>query len=197
MLQYLISGNNASEIVSIASQALNSGCRWIRVDLSELPLTDFHTTVKSLQDKCNECEAYLSIENDVEIVAQQKLAGIHLAACHLPNLVETRKVLGEEPIMGITVEDYSQVPFLPKTAIDYVAVKGDDLDNCRKTVQQMRESNFDEPIVATLTPGISIDELMATGVDGIAVEHITTPPSMLQALLKKVEIIMQQRLKGL
>lgn len=197
MLQYLISGNNSQVIINTATSALDNGCRWIRLDLSELPQADIETTVKSLQEKCNECEAYLSIENDVETVAQLKLPGTHLGTKDLANIIDTRKALGEEPIIGLTIEEPAQVPFLPRTAIDYVAVDGSDLDNCRKIVSQMRDSNFDEPLVATLTPGISIDEIMATGVDGIAVYHISTPPSLLQNLLKELDNIMQQRLKEL
>ncbi len=194
MLQYLISGNNSQVIINTATSALDNGCRWIRLDLSELPQADIETTVKSLQEKCNECEAYLSIENDVETVAQLKLPGTHLGTKDLANIIDTRKALGEEPIIGLTIEEPAQVPFLPRTAIDYVAVDGSDLDNCRKIVSQMRDSNFDEPLVATLTPGISIDEIMATGVDGIAVHHTTTLPTELPQQLEKLATILERRL---
>ena len=33
MLQYIVTGKNASEIIDIASEALANGCRWIRLDL--------------------------------------------------------------------------------------------------------------------------------------------------------------------
>ena len=194
MLQYLISGNNAQEIVNTATSALDNGCRWIRLDLSELVQTDIETTVKSLQEKCNECVAYLSIENDVDTVTKLKLPGIHLGTKDLPNIIDLRKTLGEEPIIGLTIEEPAQVPFLPRTAIDYVAVDGSDLDNCRKIVSQMRDSNFDEPLVATLTPGISIDEIMATGVDGITVHHTTTLPTELPQQLEKLATILERRL---
>ena len=61
----------------------------------------------------------------------------------------------------------------------------------------MRDSNLDEPVVATLTPGISLDELMATGVDGIALCNSSTPPSMLQEILKALDTIVKQRLEML
>lgn len=197
MLQYLISGNNAQEIINTTTSALDNGCRWIRLDMGDLPHADVEATIKSLQEKCNVCEAYLSIENDVETVAKLKVQGTHLGIKHLPKLIDIRKTLGEEPIIGLTIEEPAQVPFLPRTAIDYVAIDGSDLENCRGIVSQMRDSNFDEPVVATLAHGISVDELMATGVDGIAVHHTTTLPSMLQTILKELGAIMQQRLKGL
>lgn len=194
MLQYLINGNDAQEIINTATSALENGCRWIRLDLSELAHADIETTVKSLQEKCNECEAYLSIENDVETVDQLKLPGTHLGSKDLPRLIDIRKTLGEEPIIGLTIEEPAQVPFLPRTAIDYVAVDSSDLENCRRIVQQMRDSNFDEPLVATLTPGISVDEIMATGVDGIAVHHTTTLPTELPQQLEKLATILERRL---
>ncbi len=194
MLQYLISGNSASEIVSITNQALDKGCRWIRVDLSEVPKNDIEPLVKALQEKCSDCEAFLSVENDVDMVIRLKLAGIHLTASYLPTLIETRKALGEEPIMGVTIEDSAQVPFLPRTAIDYIAVKGSDLDNCQRIVQQMRDSNLDEPVVATFAPDMSLEKLMSTGIDGIAVYHSTTLPSDLPQLLAALTTFLERRL---
>ena len=194
MLQYLISGNELDEIINIAEQALNNGCRWIRLDLSKVKSSDIEPSINALKEKCDECEAYLSLDNDVETVAQLKVSGTHLGAKDLSKLVDIRKELGEEPIMGLTIEDSAQVPFLPQTAIDYVAVNGSDLENCHKVVKQMRDSNLDEPVVATLTPGISLDELMATGVDGIALCNSSTPPSMLQEILKALDTIVKQRL---
>ena len=197
MLQYLISGNNLNEIITIADQALNNGCRWIRLDLSKVKSDEIEPSIKTLKEKCDECEAYLSIDNDIETITQLKVSGTHLGAKELPELVDIRKKLGEEPIIGLTIEDSTQVPFLPRTAIDYVAVNGSDLENCRRIVKQMRDSNLDEPVVAVLSPGISLDKLMATGVDGIAVYHSNTPPSMLQEILEVLDIIVRQRLEML
>ena len=197
MLQYLISGNELDEIINIAEQALNNGCRWIRLDLSKVKNSEIEPSIKALQEKCDECEAYLSLDNDVETVTQLKVSGTHLGVKDLSKLVDIRKELGEETIMGLTIEDSAQVPFLPRTAIDYVAVNGSDFENCRKVVKQMRDSNLDEPVVATLTPGISLDELMATGVDGIALCNSSTPPSILQEILKALDTIVKQRLEML
>ena len=197
MLQYIVGGSNAQEIINTATSALDNGCRWIRLDLSELTPVEIEFTVKSLQEKCIDIEAFLSLENDVENVATMKTAGLHLGESSMNTATDARKRLGEEPIIGITIKESADVPFVPRNAIDYVAVNGSDLKNCRKIVQQMRDSNFDEPVVATLTPDISLDQIMATGVGGIAVHHNTTPPAKLEELLKKLNTLVEQRLEEL
>ena len=197
MLQYIVGGSNAQEIINTATSALDNGCRWIRLDLSELTPVEIEFTVKSLQEKCIDIEAFLSLENDVENVATMKTAGLHLGESSMNTATDARKRLGEEPIIGITIKESADVPLVPRNAIDYVAVNGSDLKNCRKIVQQMRDSNFDEPVVATLTPDISLDQIMATGVGGIAVHHNTTPPTKLQELLKKLNTLVEQRLEEL
>lgn len=197
MLQYLISGSNAQEIISTATYALNNGCRWIRLDLGALTPVEIETTVKTLQEKCNELEAFLSLENDIDNVATMKVAGVHLAENCKSNAINARKQLGEETIIGITVTDAADVPFVPRTAIDYIAVASDDLDTCHKVVQQMKTTGFEEPVIAPYSHATSLKTLMATGINGIAVHHSTTPTSMLQKLLKELNALVKQRLEEL
>lgn len=197
MLQYLISGSNAQEIISTATRALDNGCRWIRLDLGALTPVEIETTVKTLQEKCNELEAFLSLENDIDNVATMKVAGVHLAENCKSNAINARKQLGEETIIGITVANAADVPFVPRTAIDYIAVAGDDLDTCRKVVQQMKATGLEEPVIAPYSHATSLKTLMATGINGIAVHHKDTPPTTLQKLLKELNTLVEQRLKEL
>ncbi len=197
MLQYIISGSNAQDIISTATIALNNGCRWIRLDLSELTPVEIEATVKTLQEKCNEIEAFLSLDNDVQNVATLKVAGIHLRHDSKITAVDARKQLGEEPIIGITVTEAADVPFIPRTAIDYVAVANDDLDGYRKVVQQMKATGLEEPVIAPYCHATPLKTLMDTGINGIAVHHSTTPPATLQELLKELNTLVKQRLEEL
>lgn len=197
MLQYLVSGSNAQEIITTATNALNNGCRWIRLDLSEIKTTEIEALVKSLQEKCNELEAFLSLENDVEITAEMKVNGVHLGIDSKISAVNARKRLGEETFIGITVAEAADVPFIPCTAIDYVAVASDNLEVCSKVVQQMKATGLEEPVIAPYSHATSLKTLMATGINGIAVHHKDTPPTTLQKLLKELNMIVEQRLKEL
>ena len=197
MLQYFISSSNAKEVISAATSALDNGCRWIRLDLNELNKAEIESTVKLLQEKCNSFEAFLSLENDVENVAKMKVAGVHLGQDNKNAAVDARKQLGEEPIIGITVNEASDVPFIPRTAIDYVAVKSDNLDTCRKVVQQMKATGLEEPVIAPYSHITPLKSLIDTGVNGIVVHHSNTPTTMLQKLLKELNTLVEQRLEEL
>lgn len=197
MLQYIVSGSNAQEIISTATSALDNGCRWIRLDLNELKPAEIENAVKSLQEKCNAIEAFLSLENDVENAARLKVAGVHLGLGSKISAVEARKHLGEETILGITVANAADVPFVPRTAIDYVAIGSDDLDECRKVVQQMKITGLEEPVIAPYSQAIPLKTIMAAGINGIAVHNSTTPPITLQELLKELNILVKQRLEEL
>lgn len=197
MLQYIVSGSNAQEIISTATSALANGCRWIRLDLSELAPVEIEATVKTLQEKCSSLEAFLTIDNDIETTTSLKVAGVHLGLDRSATAVEARKHLGEETIMGITVADAAQVPFVPHTAIDYIAVASDDLDTCHKVMEQTRAAGLEEPVIAPFAHATPIASLMATGVNGIAAHHTTTPPAMIPQLLKELNTLLEQRLKEL
>ena len=197
MLQYIVSGNNAQEIISTATNALNNGCRWIRLDLKGIDSAEIESTVKTLQEKCNDLEAFLSLENDVENATTMKVAGVHLGNDSKISAVDARKRLGEETIIGITVAEAADVPFIPRTAIDYVAVANDDLDNCRKVVEQMKATGLEEPVVAPYSQSTPLKTLMSTGINGIAVNQSNTPVTMLPQLLKELNALIEQRLNDL
>ena len=197
MLQYIVSGNNAQEIISTATNALNNGCRWIRLDLKGIDSAEIESTVKTLQEKCNDLEAFLSLENDVENATTMKVGGVHLGNDSKITSVDARKRLGEETIIGITVAEAADVPFIPRTAIDYVAVANDDLDNCRKVVEQMKATGLEEPVVAPYSQSTPLKTLMSTGINGIAVNQSNTPVTMLPQLLKELNALIEQRLNDL
>lgn len=197
MLQYIVCGNNAPEIISTATCAIDNGCRWIRLDLREMTQSEVETVVNSLKEKCAQFEAFLSLEDYVETTATMKIAGVHLGIDSDTNAVAARKKLGEEPIIGITVAEASEIPFIPRTAIDYIAVASDDLDVCRKVVEQMHATGFEEPVIAPYSHATPLSHIMATGINGIAVHHTTTQPSMLKELIKELNTLVEQRLNDL
>ena len=197
MLQYIICGNNASKIIDLAQQALDNGCRWIRLDLSAINTNEIEATVELLQEKCSHVEAFMTIENDVETAISMKMAGVHLGLDSKITAVEARKKLGEEPVMGITIKHGSEVPFIPRSAVDYIAIENDSLEECSKVVEQMKAAGLNEPVVATFKPDMSLDSLFNTGINGIAVNNHTTLPTFLQELLKELNTLVKQRLEEL
>ncbi len=197
MLQYIVGGSNAHEMIETAQQALENGCRWLRLDFSLLPQSEIEPVVKDLQERCNSLEAFLSLEDDVDNAAATKVSGVHLNVGSPADVIDARKRLGEEPFLGITVSSAADVPFIPRTAIDYIAVASDNLDDCLEMVKQMHATGLEEPVIAPYSHATALSRLMSTGINGIAVHHSTTPPASLKELLKELNTLVGQRLEEL
>ena len=198
MLQYIVSGENGVEIVGTVEAALNNSCRWIRLDLSCLSSTDRVATIETVSRLCKNSDAILSIENDIELYKQLKVDGIHVVDESM-SLVDIRKELGEEPIMGMTIKEASQVPFLPRTAIDYVEIDKsvDDIKVHNEIVRQFRDAGIEEPVVAHFENTPTLEMLHNCGADGIALDSKTVSPDVLVDLINGLERLNQERIDSL
>lgn len=198
MLQYIVSGENGVEIVGTVEAALNNSCRWIRLDLSCLSSTERVATIETVSRLCKNSDAILSIENDIELYKQLKVDGIHVADESM-SLVDIRKELGEEPIMGLTTKEASQVPFLPRTAIDYVEIDKsvDDIKVHNEIVRQFRDAGIEEPVVAHFENTPTLEILHNCGADGIALDSKTVSPDVLVDLINGLERLNQERIDSL
>lgn len=198
MLQYIVSGENGVEIVGTVEAALNNSCRWIRLDLSCLSSNERVATIETVSRLCKNSDAILSIENDIELYKQLKVDGIHVADESM-SLVDIRKELGEEPIMGLTIKEASQVPFLPRTAIDYVEIDKsvDDIKVHNEIVRQFRDAGIEEPVVAHFENTPSLEMLHNCGADGIALDSKTVSPDVLVDLINGLERLNQERIDSL
>jgi len=197
MLQYLISGSDSSEIISTAISALDNGCRWIRLDLSALSPAKIEEIIKSLKDKSNSLDAFISIENDLDSVSTLKVSGIHLGLNSNISAPKARKQLGEETIIGVTIADEGDVPFVPRTAIDYIAIASEDIDCCRRIVKQIKTTGLEEPVIAPYSHGTPLENLMSTGVNGIVANNNDTPVAMLPILLDKLNTFLEDILRSI
>jgi len=197
MIQYIVRGNSSNIIKETAIEALQNSCRWIRLDLRQLSSANLPQLIKSLQDECRKHEAILSIENDVNVVKEFGLDGVHLTCDNKIDSIEARKILGEEHIMGITISEPSQVPFLPRTAIDYVEVNADSsiVQNSAIVVQQMKDIGSDEPVIARIKNMSMLVEVMSAGVGGVSCDNYDVPPSALHEMNDKLNTIVNERLE--
>lgn len=198
MLQYIVSGENGVEIVGTVEAALNNSCRWIRLDLSCLLSNERVATIETVSRLCKNSDAILSIENDIELYKQLKVDGIHVADESM-SLVDIRKELGEEPIMGMTIKEASQVPFLPRTAIDYVEIDNsvDDIKVHNEIVRQFRDAGIEEPVVAHFENTPTLEMLHNCGADGIVLDSKTVSPDVLVDLINGLERLNQERIDSL
>ena len=199
MLQYVVNSSNADEIINCSKIAIDNGCRWLRLDLSAIKAEAITPVVDQVKALAQETEAIVTIENAPELVSENKLAGVHIANCDASVAVNVRRTLGEEPIMGLTLETPAQVPFLPRKAIDYVEISSAAVAQslCGDVVRQMRDASIDEPVVARISHERQVDEVIAAGVDGLSVESSVVSPKALKALITKMEEATAIRLQNL
>lgn len=196
MLQYIIKSDNAQSMSSIAKLAIENECKWIRINVSLLAHDEVETCIKAVQEMCKQHECILTIDDEVETAKQAQLDGVHLTKMASISPVEARKQLGEEPIMGITINEASEVPFLPRTAVDYIEVDGVEDINCyREIVKQMKQMGLEEPVVARLNDTTTVNRVMATGINGIALQCVNIPAIELPPILQTLATIVEQRLE--
>ena len=194
MLQFI---TNPSEKYSIAEEvqmAIEGGCRWIQLRMKNATDEEVRQTALELIDMCREHDAFLIIDDRVDVVNALKVSGVHLGKEDMPAM-QAREILGPHAVIGVTANTAEDILQYKGKDVDYVGlgpfrytttkeklspVLG--LDGYKKIVQQVRDAGMDIPIVAI--GGITADDvedLMATGVNGIAVSGaiINAPDPML------------------
>jgi len=194
MLQFITHHSDKYSIAEEVQMAIEGGCRWIQLRMKNATDRQVKETALELVEMCREHDAFLIIDDRVDVVNDLKVSGVHLGKDDM-NPLEARELLGPNAIIGVTAN----------TAEDIIAFKGKDVDyvglgpfrftttkeklspvigleGYEKIVKQVREAGVDLPIVAV--GGITLDDvepLMKTGVNGIAVSGaiINAPDPMI------------------
>ncbi len=181
MLQFITHPSNKYSIVDEVKMVLEGGCRWIQLRMKDSTDEEVKKVAEEIIPICQEAEAILVIDDRVNLTLETKVHGVHLGKNDMP-AVEARETLGAGAIIGVTANTANDIITYKKIDVDYVGlgpfrytttkenlspVLG--LDGYRKIISEIRANGIELPIVAI--GGITIDdidEIMATGVNGIA-----------------------------
>ena len=163
--------------------ALEGGCRWVQLRMKGANEALMEQTAIAAQQMCREHGATFIIDDDVALAKRIGADGVHLGKNDMP-IAEARRVLGEEFIIGGTVNTFEDIeatlrgatpdyfgcgPFRYTTTKQNLApILG--TEGYREIVDKMRANNISIPIVAI--GGIrkeDVAELLALGVSGIAI----------------------------
>ncbi|MDE6323772.1 MAG: thiamine phosphate synthase, partial [Paramuribaculum sp.] len=182
MLQFI---TNHSERYSIAEEvrlAIEGGCRWIQLRMKNATDEEVKQTALGLIDICRDNDAFLVINDRVKVVEELKVSGVHLGKNDMDPL-EAREFLGPHAIIGVTANTAEDILKYKGKDIDYIGlgpfrhtttkenlspVLG--LEGYKEIITEVRNAGMEIPIVAI--GGITledVDDLIATGVNGIAV----------------------------
>lgn len=174
--------------------AIEGGCRWIQLRMKNSTDEEVKETALQLIDMCREHDAFLIIDDRVNVVNDLKVSGVHLGKEDM-NPMEARELLGPNAIIGVTANTAEDILAFKGKDVDYVGlgpfrytttkeklapVIG--IDGYKEIVKQVRDAGIELPIVAV--GGITLEDvpaLMETGVNGIAVSGaiINAPDPML------------------
>ena len=181
-LQFITHHNDRYSYIDSARIALEGGCRWIQLRMKDASEELLEETALAVQRMCREHGATFIIDDNVLLTKRIGANGVHLGKNDMP-IAEARKILGNDYIIGSTVNTFEDITNTLRSATPdyfgcgpfrYTTTKQNlsptlGLESYRAIVDQMRKHNIRIPIVAI--GGITkadISAIMACGVDGIA-----------------------------
>ena len=181
-IQFITHQNDCIGYAEGAKMALEGGCKWIQLRMKDATDDEVRSVAAEIQPLCKQNEAIFLLDDRVELVRELHADGVHLGKNDMP-VDEARRVLGEEFIIGGTANTFEDIERLASQGADYIGcgpfrftttkknlapVLG--LEGYRDIIEKMRRAGIDIPVVAI--GGITasdIDDILATGVKGIAV----------------------------
>ena len=203
-LQFITHHNDSYSYIDSARIALEGGCRWIQLRMKEASEELFEETALAVQSMCREHGATFIIDDNVALAKRIGADGVHLGKSDMP-IAEARKILGNDYIIGSTVNTFEDITNTLHSATPdyfgcgpfrYTSTKRNlspilGLEGYRDIVGKMKEHNIDIPIIAI--GGITqedIVELLECGVGGIALSgSILNAEDPVQEMHEVAEII--------
>ena len=184
--------------------AIEGGCRWIQ--LSRHSMEDDVEALKAnaleLIPVCKESDAFLVIEDDVDMVNDLKVHGVVLRDSSRTSVLDARERLGAHAVIGVWASSVDAILDLKGVDVDYVLVNADThMDGLPEDTiaarfqylrNRMNEVGVDMHLVAygDFTTE-AMPELLAAGCAGVAVSgaiaRAENPVEATSALLSALE----------
>ena len=199
-IQFITHETGSIGYVEGARMALEGGCKWIQLRMKDASDDEVRKAAAEIQPMCKEHEAVFLLDDRVELAKELHADGVHLGKNDMP-IDEARRILGEEYIIGGTANTFDDIQRIASQGADYIGcgpfrftttkknlapVLG--VEGYRDIIAKMRNAGINIPMVAIggITPD-DIDEILATGVQGIAVSgtvlNADDPVAMMKSLL--------------
>ena len=198
-IQFITHETETVGYVEGARMALEGGCRWIQLRMKDASDDEVREAAAEIQPMCKAYDAIFLLDDRVELAKELKADGVHLGKNDMP-VDEARRVLGEEFIIGGTANTFDDIERLARQGVDYIGcgpfrftttkknlapVIG--IEGYRDIIEKMKAAGIDLPVVAI--GGITaddIDDILATGVRGIAVSGTVLRAENPVAMMKQI-----------
>ena len=198
-IQFITHETETVGYVEGARMALEGGCRWIQLRMKDASDDEVRKAAAEIQPMCKSHDAIFLLDDRVELAKELKADGVHLGKNDMP-VDEARRVLGEEFIIGGTANTFEDIERLARQGADYIGcgpfrftttkknlapVIG--IEGYRDIIEKMKAAGIDLPVVAI--GGITaddIDDILSTGVRGIAVSGTVLRAENPVAMMKQI-----------
>ena len=198
-IQFITHETETVGYVEGARMALEGGCRWIQLRMKDASDDEVRKAAAEIQPMCKAHDAIFLLDDRVELAKELKADGVHLGKNDMP-VDEARRVLGEGFIIGGTANTFDDIERLARQGADYIGcgpfrftttkknlapVIG--IEGYRDIIEKMKAAGIDLPVVAI--GGITaddIDDILATGVRGIAVSGTVLRAENPVAMMKQI-----------
>ena len=122
MLQFVTTDKSQLTAAGQARAALAGGCRWI--ELGACP--DQARAAEELLPVCRDAEAFLTIDDNVDLVDELKVHGVHLSSASREEAAAVRERLGAHAVIGVGCATEADALALKKLDIDYISLHVED-----------------------------------------------------------------------
>lgn len=204
-LQFITHYNHRFNYVDSARIALEGGCRWIQLRMKGVDEAILEQNAIVIQQMCREYGATFIIDDNVALAKRIGADGVHLGKGDMP-ICEARKILGDEYIIGGTVNSFDDILHaMEHSAPDYfgcgpyrytstkqnlASILG--INGYKEIIHQMRARGIDTPLVAIGGIGREdIPHILECGVHGIALSgsvlNADDPTCEMQRIVKMLD----------
>ncbi|MBD5370331.1 MAG: thiamine phosphate synthase [Bacteroides sp.] len=203
MLQYITNTTCGRTIPEQVKAVLDGGCRWIQLRMKGASQEEVAEMARQIKPMCDEKEAFLIINDWVEVCRDVNCTGVHLGQTDTPPS-KARMELGPLAVIGVTANTFEQIEAVRALDIDYIGmgpftdtktkenlapVLG--LSGISSLCNRMKEAEINIAHVAV--GGVKLDDVMPlleAGVDGIAVSGaIACADDMTEATKKFISLM--------
>jgi len=204
-LQYISQGNTSEEQLKNIRKALENGCDWIQLRFKNATDNELYDLAQYVKNLCNVHNAILIINDNVDLAKKTDADGVHLGLTDM-NVAEARAILGDHKIIGGTANTFKDVQKRAKEKCDYIGLGPFQFTETKANlspvlgvkgyysiIDKMKIKDIQIPVYAI--GGITtenIEELMDTGIHGIAVSGLITqsnnPSELINELKEKLYV---------
>lgn len=167
---------NGRTLPEVIREALEGGATFMQIREKELPYNSFLALAKEVKKITDEYHVPYVVNDEVEIAKEINADGVHIGQSDKA-LVEARKILGPDKIIGVSAQTVEQAIEAEKNGADYLGVgsiftTSTKLDADDVSFETLREICDAVSIPVVAIGGIKADNILklkGTHVDGVAI----------------------------